>query len=83
MKKITLLAVAALAFSFASCRKDRVCECTDTSGGVTIVATTTVKSTKKDATTWCESYNGSKTTVTVNGVPVSNTGTSTKTCKIK
>lgn len=30
MKKITLLAVAALAISFASCKKDRTCSCTTT-----------------------------------------------------
>ena len=31
MKKITLLAVAALAISFASCKKERVCECVSSS----------------------------------------------------
>lgn len=36
MKKITLLAVAALAISFASCKKDRTCTCT-----VTPVSSTT------------------------------------------
>jgi hypothetical protein len=30
MKKLTLLAVVALAFSFASCKKDRTCTCTTT-----------------------------------------------------
>ncbi len=30
MKKITILAVAALAISFASCKKDRTCTCTTT-----------------------------------------------------
>lgn len=30
MKKITILAVAALAISFASCKKDRTCTCTST-----------------------------------------------------
>ncbi len=33
MKKLTILAVAALAISFASCKKDRVCTCTYTSTG--------------------------------------------------
>ncbi len=31
MKKITILAVAALAISFASCKKERVCECVSSS----------------------------------------------------
>lgn len=30
MKKITLLAIAALAISFASCKKDYTCTCTTT-----------------------------------------------------
>jgi hypothetical protein len=34
MKKITLLAVAFVAISFASCKKDRVCTCK--SGGVEV-----------------------------------------------
>lgn len=82
MKKITLFAVAALAISFASCRKDRTCECTDNSGGATMVSTTTVKSSKKDANSWCEAANGSKTTTTYNGTTVPN-GNITTTCKIK
>jgi len=82
MKKITLLAVAALAISFASCKKDRECECTTTSNGVTIISTTKVKSGKKDATSWCEASNGNKTTTTVNGTAVTNTSSGT-TCKIK
>jgi hypothetical protein len=81
MKKITLLAVAFLAISVVSCRKDRTCECTDSTGGVTIVSTTKVKSTKKDGKTWCEAQNGSKTTSTVNGVAVASS--SFGTCKLK
>jgi hypothetical protein len=82
MKKITLFAVAALAISFASCRKERTCECTDSSGGYTVVTTTKVKSSKKDATSWCEAANGSKSTTTVDGTTVPN-GSITTTCKIK
>ncbi|MBI3520835.1 MAG: hypothetical protein HY062_15970 [Bacteroidetes bacterium] len=82
MKKITLLAAVVVAISFASCRKDRTCECTDTSGGVTYVTTTKVKSTKKDATSWCDAANGSKSTTTANGVTLPN-GSTTQTCKIK
>jgi hypothetical protein len=40
MKKITFLAVAALAFSFASCKKDRTCTCTETTTQVATGATT-------------------------------------------
>lgn len=51
MKKITLLAILALGFSFASCKKDRTCTCTDTvtytssafSGTFTDASTTTIK----------------------------------------
>ena len=81
MKKITLLAVAFASISVVSCRKDRTCECTDSLGGVSYVATTTVKSTKKDATTWCEAQNGSKTTVTYGGVAQPNSASGT--CKLK
>jgi hypothetical protein len=35
MKKITLLALLALGLSFASCKKDRTCTCTDS--GSTVV----------------------------------------------
>lgn len=82
MKKITILAVAALAISFASCRKDRVCECTDTDNGVTYVSKVTVKSTKKDAKIWCKAVDVTKTTVTANGISVSGFTTTTK-CEIK
>lgn len=33
MKKVTLLAVAVLAISFASCKKDRTCTCSTTYSG--------------------------------------------------
>lgn len=44
MKKITILAVAALAFSFASCKKDRTCTCT-------VNSTTTVTTGSSSSTT--------------------------------
>lgn len=47
MKKITLLAVAALAISFASCKKDRVCTCTTASSNGTYVHKTTYFKVKK------------------------------------
>lgn len=36
MKKITLLAVAALCIAISSCRKDYVCECTTISSGTKV-----------------------------------------------
>ncbi|HRD38238.1 MAG TPA: hypothetical protein PLC65_06370 [Bacteroidia bacterium] len=49
MKKITILAVAALAISFASCKKDRTCTCTHTpSSGTSYTTKTTMYKVKKD-----------------------------------
>ncbi len=78
MKKITLLALAFVAISFASCKKDRVCTC-ETSGtlGTTKDVTTMYKVTKKDARLMCvgsqnvhtnqagQSSTGDKTTCTL------------------
>jgi hypothetical protein len=83
MKKITLLAVAFVAISLASCKKDRDCECTTTTvfaNGTTTTGTAqtiTIKEIKKsEAKTWCTK----KVTVETD-----NTGTETKTsdCKLK
>lgn len=79
MKKITLLAVAALAISFASCKKDYKCVCTSTTSGITIETTTTAKSTKKSATAWCDA--APKATTTVGGTAV--TGGTAPSCSIK
>ncbi len=49
MKKITLLAVAFVAISFASCKKKYTCVCG------TLEVESTAKMKKKDAKTWCES----------------------------
>jgi hypothetical protein len=74
MKKITLLTIAFVAISFASCKKDRVCTCTTTSTSGTIVEKTTFyKAKKKEARLYClgsqtestsgsSTYTGSKTT---------------------
>lgn len=45
MKKITILAVALVAISFASCKKERTCDCTitSTSGSTTSTTSQTVK----------------------------------------
>jgi hypothetical protein len=73
MKKITLLAVAFVAISFASCKKNYNCECTTVNTIIPgdVVTSTTIKNTKKKATSSCEALN------------TSNAGFSTTTCKIK
>lgn len=57
MKKITLLMIIGGAFIFASsCKKDRVCECTSTSGGNSTTSSgTLVNVTKKQAKDICVS----------------------------
>lgn len=72
MKKITLLAVAALAISFASCKKDRTCTCTVTPVSSTTngVASTSIGS----AITWTQK----STKVTKTGAHC-NSGTETAT----
>jgi hypothetical protein len=79
MKKITLLAVAALAISFTSCKKDRVCECTytPTSGSTYTTKTTYYEVKKKDARLFCI---GDQTVTESNGTSV--TGTKSE-CKLK
>lgn len=74
MKKLTILAVAALAISFASCKKDYTCECTSSGGGATATASTTIKDTKKKAEDACTAR---ASTTSVGGSQV------TSTCKIK
>lgn len=53
MKKLTLLAIAFVAITFASCKKDYTCECSVTVGGITTSASTTIKDTKKKAKDAC------------------------------
>lgn len=56
MKKlIPMIAVAALATMFTSCKKEYTCTCTTTVGGVSTSASgKTTKMTKKDAKAACE-----------------------------
>lgn len=57
MKKITsVAAIALLAFSFTSCKKDHTCEC---SIDGTVIGSTTINATKSDAKSTCESSNSS------------------------
>jgi outer membrane protein assembly factor BamE (lipoprotein component of BamABCDE complex) len=54
MKKITLCVAVLTAFTFASCKKDRVCTCTTaSSSGNSIDKTTYYKVKKKDAQLYC------------------------------
>ena len=77
MKKITLLAVAFIAISFASCKKDRVCTCTDVDGGIT--ETTYFDARKKDARLYCTGGN-TQTKSTYAGVSVTDDRV---TCELK
>ena len=67
MKKITLFAIAFLAISFASCKKDRVCTCTDVDG--TKLETTYFDARKKDARALCTAQN-TQEKITSGGVSV-------------
>jgi hypothetical protein len=53
MKKITLLAVAFVAISFASCKKDRVCTCVSDQAGATASVKTYTDAKKGDARAAC------------------------------
>jgi hypothetical protein len=98
MKKITLLAVAALAISFASCKKDMTCECTltpvsYTSGGVTVTTglgdpsttkTTMTKVSKKTATANCVSGEQTSTDSYVSGgKTITSVSVSKMACELK
>ncbi|MGZ3884763.1 MAG: hypothetical protein ACXVP0_09265 [Bacteroidia bacterium] len=54
MKKITILSVCAIALSFASCKKDRTCECTDSTGAV--YSSFIIHDTKSKAQSLCSAY---------------------------
>lgn len=66
MKKLSIFSVVALAaFCFASCTKDRVCECKE---GSDVQEVTYIDATKRQAKSNCVSYsydngNGTKTEV--------------------
>lgn len=68
MKKTTIAIITLCVISFASCKKDRTCECTDTStsssSSTTSSTTRTVtykKIKKRDAKDACLSYNQDNT----------------------
>lgn len=63
MKKITLLAVAFVAISFASCKKTHTCVCTQ--AGVTTLTQTLPAQTSSAAKTTCSSYDSGFGTCTI------------------
>ncbi len=84
MKKITLLLVITIGAGMASCKKDRMCECTNTytssSGNVTTdpAANVTIKdASKREAKDLCQS----STRIDVNGN--GDTSTDVYDCKLK
>ena len=84
MKKITMIAaVAVLALSFASCKKERVCECVSTNtstGSTSYTEQVTYKKAKKGI---CDETSSSS----VKTAPAAPTGTTyvtyTQTCTLK
>lgn len=72
MKKLLLsiCALALVATTMTSCKKEYTCECTVSGGGFSGTASGTIKDTKKNAKEACEADNA-----TINGV--------TTSCKIK
>ncbi|MGZ3931531.1 MAG: hypothetical protein ACXVP0_09275 [Bacteroidia bacterium] len=92
MKKITILAIAAVALSFTACKKDRVCTCTDsdtttwsgTSSGSSSDSdshvTTYTKATKATASANCLSK---KYTSTYTAAGTTYVTTTDETCTLK
>ncbi len=80
MKKITLLAVAFVAITFASCKKDRTCACTTTytSGGSSSEETIYFEVKKSDARQFC----AQKSSQTNDTAPIASIGSKT-TCELK
>ena len=73
MKKVFLFIAVVSAFSFASCKKDRVCTCVYNPGGTTSVVTYTA-SKKGDATSQC---------LSATQVDATSNTTYTATCTLK
>lgn len=63
MKKISLFAIALVAISFASCKKDYTCNCTDAQGQITEV--TVIHNTKSAAQTTCAARKQSPESCTI------------------
>jgi hypothetical protein len=70
-KALSIVAIALVATTFASCEKSYTCECTTTISGTgifdgTTTASTTFEAKKKDADAACDKNDAAQTTV--NGV---------------
>lgn len=72
MKKflLSIAAVALVATTMTSCKKNWTCECTATAGGFSTTASSTIKETKKKAKEACEAGNATS-------------GIASVSCKIK
>jgi hypothetical protein len=79
MKKITILAVAALAISFASCKKERVCECVSSSDAPGSTSSTTKITYTKAKKSVCKDNSQSQIAV----APVAGTYTTKWECTLK
>lgn len=53
MKKLILVVAVGGLFAMSSCKKDYVCECTYSGGGISGSSSTTINATKKDAEAAC------------------------------
>lgn len=60
---MTLLAIAFVSISVASCKKDYTCECVDTQGRVTDVIS--LRDTKSSAQATCNTYQGGSEICTI------------------
>jgi len=84
MKKITILAVAIVAINFASCKKDRDCECTTTttsSSGTTTTSPAQVTTLKEVSGSDAKSLCQKSTMTNVNNA--GQTSTTVDDCKLK
>lgn len=83
MKKVMIITAALASFAFASCKKERVCECVMTSdapGSTSVTYKVTVKKAKKDV---CDKNSKSE----IQTAPAAGSGsthyTETTTCTLK
>jgi hypothetical protein len=75
MKKVLLFVAVIAAFSFASCKKDHVCTCTNSVNGVA--------SSTPDVTTYTKSTKGAARANCLSGSQVVGTATYSRTCDLK
>ena len=78
MKKITLLAVAFVAITFASCKKERVCTCVSSSDAPGSVSSTQEVTYTKAKKSVCKD----QSTSTIQTAPVAGTYATKKECTL-